>query len=176
MTGVRLMRRQGNLCESSDTGTVASKGAIMQRVRRVQWLRPTAGISLLAVVSLTCAPICGSSLDVDSVSCCERHGCIPAGPNAASMESTSHAMMAMAPVSFYRIGFDTESCCQEGELTYPTAQVRGSAADGSPLQVLARLVVPLIPLLTQSSREKRETPFAGSPPTHLYTLNATFRI
>lgn len=148
----------------------------MLRVRQRRWLRPTAGISLLAFVSLTCAPICGNALDVDSVSCCERHGCIPAGHNEASMGNLSHATMAMAPASRDSIGFDTENCCQEGELTYPTAQVRASATAGSALQFVAGFVFPVVELPLQSQRERPASFSANSPPTPLYTLHSTFRI
>lgn len=148
----------------------------MSQVRQRRWLRPTAGISLLAVVSLTCAPICGNALDVDSVTCCKRHGCIPTAHNDASMEGMSHLAMVMTPVPCDSIGFDTQSCCLEGELTYPTAQVRAPSSDNPGLQVVAGFVVPVVQLPSQSHREKRARIFASSPPTPLYTLHATFRI
>lgn len=148
----------------------------MQRVHRARWLRPTAGISLFAVVSLTCAPICGNALDVDSVSCCQRHGCIPAGHNQASIQNPLHASMSMTPVSCDSLGFDTQSCCLEGELTYPTAQVRASAADGSSFQVAVGFAVPLAPIPSRFCVARKNRPFAESPPTPLYTLHATFRI
>lgn len=148
----------------------------MLQIRRRWWLRPTAGMSLLVFVSLTCAPICGNALDVDSVSCCERHGCIPAGHRDESMGSPSHAAMAVAPAFHDSIGFDTEKCCREGELTYPTAQVHGSATAGSAFQFVAGFVFLVVdpPLQSQTERQARFS--ADSPPTPLYALHSTFRI
>jgi hypothetical protein len=88
----------------------------------------------------------------------------------------SHPIMALATVSCDSLGFDAQGCCQEGELTYPTAQVRAPATDGPALQIVAGFVVPLVQLPSQSHREKRAGIFANSPPTPLYTLHATFRI
>jgi hypothetical protein len=82
----------------------------------------------------------------------------------------------MAPASCDSIGFDTDSCCQQGSLTYPTAQLRAPAGDGSSQHVVTGFGVPVVQLPLQAHRERRASLSANSPPTPLYTLNATFRI
>jgi hypothetical protein len=145
--------------------------------RKRRWVRSTAGIAVVAILSLTCAPVCGSILDVDPVSCCQRHGCIPAGDNPTSMMGGgSHPLMVMAPAWCDTIGFDAASCCQVGDLTYPTAQVRASGVGGFALQVAVGLGVPVAQLPSQFGRETTIRPLSTSPPTPLYTLYATLRI
>jgi hypothetical protein len=101
---------------------------------------------------------------------------MPAGHNDASMAGPSHGTMAMASVSCHTAGFDTESCCLKGDLTYPTAQLRASVADGSSLQVAVGFVVPRAELPPRFGAERNTRSFAASPPTPLYTLHSTFRI
>jgi hypothetical protein len=130
---------------------------------------------IAAILSLTCTPICGSALDVDSVSCCERRGCIPAGHSSgAAAGNITHAGMTTS--SSDSIGFDTQSCCQQGELTYPTPQVGASAVHGFALQAAVGFVLPVAQLPSQFSGETANRLFTTSPHTPLYTVHASFRI
>jgi hypothetical protein len=138
-------------------------------------LRFTAHVVIVAILSLTCTPICGSALDVDSVSCCERHRCIPAGHGGGpAAGNIMHA--GMTPPLSASIGFDAQSCCREGELTYPTSQVPASTVHDFALQAAVGFILPVAQLPSQFSEETANRLFTPSPPTPLYTLHATFRI
>src|SRR5579863_10447036 len=105
--------------------------------------RLVTGIVLAGVVSLTCTPICGSPLDVDSVSCCERHGHLSVPPNSTGTghAGCSHALATSAAGGgCTRIGYDTDRCCQVGQLAYPRAQVRASGLPDSVLLVAVEFV------------------------------------
>jgi len=145
---------------------------------RRRWLRSIAGVVVVALLALTSTPVCGSLLDVDSVSCCEHHGCMAVGHDAASMAQGvgSHSVAMTAPLSCDSVRFDADRCCLEGQLTYPAAQVRASGLPDLTLLVALGFIGPTSQLPSQLERERPSTFFSKSPPTALYTLHATYRI
>lgn len=150
-----------------------------QVIKHRHWPRLVAGSVLAGVLSLTCTPICGSVLDVDSLSCCQRHGCLPAPrDSAAAMQAgCSHARAASAIGSGgTSIGYDADGCCQEGQLTYPRAQVRASGLSGSVLLVPVEFALAPANVTTQFSQRTRTTLLLRLTPNPLYMLHATFRI
>ena len=156
---------------------VISRHALQHR--RPFWARLVTGAVLAGVFSLTCTPICGSVLDVDSVSCCERHGCVrsPHDATPTVQADCSHSMPASAAGGrCTSIRYDVDRCCQQGRLTYPTAQVRASRLSGSVLLFTVEFVLAVAHVPTQFSQRTRTASLLKLTSNPLYTLHAVFRI
>jgi hypothetical protein len=147
------------------------------RITQCRWVRLTTILALAGVLSLTCTPICGSVLDTDLLSCCERHGCIPEGINTGPSANADCALMASRPSALCEsVGFSADACCRMGELTYPAAQIRASGPRGFTSMIVVELIAAITFLQPVLHRGTQQTLSSASPPIAIPALQVTLRI
>ena len=147
------------------------------RMRKRRWARLTATVALSGVLSLTSTPICGSVLDTDSLSCCERHGCVPAGIDTAPLANAGRPLiLSEASASCESIGFNADACCRMGELTYPAAQIRASERHGFGSMVVLEFIAPATVLHPVLRRRTQQKTSSTSPPPAGPGVQVTRRI
>lgn len=148
-------------------------------------LRMFAVLLLESVLALTCAPVCGSPLDVDSGQCCRRHGCDRSKANNARVLSAAGSVKRPACCHTHPDGLgsshNSEECCKRGRLSYPVAKIQAHGS-ASPVTATVLGVIPsATAILLATGSGERARALQESPPlrnrgTPLYTLNSSYRI
>ena len=151
----------------------------MFKNRQCSLFRLVAGAVLAGVLSLTLAPVCGSAMDVDSELCCERHGCLSTTHNApSSMRGIMHHAggESETTLQYGSVGYNADRCCEQGQLNYPTSQIRASESAEAFVLFAVEFVVPVVQVPSLFGQELRPTSLFKPGPTPLYALHASFRI
>jgi hypothetical protein len=155
------------------------------RTRRTRSPRVVAAILLGSVLALTCAPICGSPLDVDAGQCCKRQGCAESSASVSDGLSATRATKRGTCCHSSSQGLSAthsdEECCQRGRLTFPTAKIQSSVSAATLTTNALTIFPPATPIFAAVDSSAFALTIQESPPSRihpipLYTLNSTYRI
>ena len=147
--------------------------------------RLVATLLLASVCALTCAPACGSPMDVDAVGCCQHHGCIPSGINKGERPASNKlaGRHACCPERHQELSTTTraEDCCNRGRLTYPAAQVQAPCSTAAFSGGIQSALDKPIDVVLAAGGGSALGPYHGLPPPEIravpfYTLNSSLRI